>query len=171
MFIDPWCGDPVGYEDDPFNRNNSRNLKNTSRETYNCAGYALGTFSWYLPIPNEDDPCEYNWGSEEEIERNALSFMFVRQILRDFHDIRLIPAIECVRHDEYAIAFRVGNDDFHFIKQGKNGIWYEKRGGLPTIFRMTEREVFNTEWNRGRYNGPIFLFAKRCNTMLLADDE
>lgn len=31
--------------DDQFNLNHKRNLRNTNKRYYNCAGYALGTFS------------------------------------------------------------------------------------------------------------------------------
>ena len=33
---------------DLFNRNGERNAFNTDQWYYNCGGYALGTFSWYL---------------------------------------------------------------------------------------------------------------------------
>ena len=41
--------------DDPFNKNNNRNLRNTPRRHFNCGGYALGTFSWYCPHSPEDE--------------------------------------------------------------------------------------------------------------------
>lgn len=159
MIIDPFWGDPI-EDDDPFNRNNTRNRENTEAITYNCAGYALETFNWYVPIRQDDDVDAYEWGSFDEIERNAMSFEFVSQILADFDDVRLIPSLDCVRKDEYAFAFRVGVDDFHFVKRGRNGQWYEKRGS-GSIYRMTEEKVFHSEWEDGRYNGAIFLFAKK----------
>ena len=48
-------------QDDPFNKNNKRNVRNTERNTYNCGGYALGTFSWYCPH-DENDEKSGRWG-------------------------------------------------------------------------------------------------------------
>lgn len=160
MFVNSFWGEPI-HGGDPYNTNKERNLRNTDRNTYNCAGYALETFSWYLPCDEDDNFDCRDWGSFEELERNSMSIEFVNAILRDFDDVRLIPSMECLREGEYAFAFRVGVDDFHFVKQARNGSWYEKRGSNPRIHRMTEREVFHTAWEDGRYNGPIFLFAKK----------
>ena len=163
MFINSWWGAPYDG-DDPFNRNNSRNLKNTNRTTYNCAGYALNTFSWYLPCPDDvDDLDDVEWGAYDEIEQNAMAFRFVTQILNDFPTARLIGSVDELNDDEYAFAFRVGVDDFHFVKRAKNGQWYAKNGSNPRIERMSERDVFHSEWEDGRYNGAIFLFANRCS--------
>lgn len=149
-----------GTDDELRNRDHSRNRSNTKMLTYNCAGYALETFNWYVPVPAGTDVEYFEWGSFEEIERNAMSFEFVSQILADFDDVRLIPSLDCLRSDEYAFAFRVGVDDFHFVKRGRNGQWYAKRGPGP-ICRMSEESVFKSAWENGRYNGAIFLFAKK----------
>ena len=160
MIVDPFWGDPI-EEDDPFNYNNSRNIDNTSKITYNCAGYALETFNWYVPIEQSDDVDAQEWGSYNEIERNLMAFNFIQQILNDFVDVRMVASLDEIADDEYAFAFRVGVDDFHFVKRGLNNQWYEKRGSNPKIMHMTEHEVFHTAWDSGRYNGPIFLFAKK----------
>ena len=146
------------FGDDLFNVNRMRNSINTEECLYNCGGYALGTFSWYLPSCTE-----HTWGVWEDwemdemqaITENAVAFM-----LNDFADLRVIDHLSEVRHDEYAIAFRVSSDgDFHYIKQGKSRTWTHKCGG-GTIRTMTRWEVFYTNWNY-RYNGPIVLFAKK----------
>ena len=150
--------------DDPFNRNNRRNQKNTEGMAYNCAGYALNCFSWYCPVEQEvweENPEDYQWGSPSPVARNAMTFKFVSQILKDFPDVRVIESLSDIRIDEYAFAFRVGVDDFHFVKRGDNGHWYEKRGDNPTIYQMSQKDVFNSDWGNGRYNGPIILMAKR----------
>lgn len=175
MFIngygEPWYYD---HDGDPFNSNHKRTLNNTAKRTYNCAGYALETFSWYLPIPEceEEELEDYDWGSYDELKRHRLSLEFVNQILVDFPDARLIDSLDEVdEEDEYAFAFRVGIDDFHFIKRGANHTWYEKRGNSPCIFRITEHDVFNSNWDDGRYNGPIFLFAKSRSLVITEEDE
>ena len=162
MFIDDFINGTYNGVD-PFNKERERNHDNTDGRTYNCAGYALETFSWYLPVDDSADLDYIEWGSFDEIMRNGMSFAFVLQILRDFPDVHLIGGLNELDADEYAFAFRVGVDDFHFVKRGRNHQWYEKRGGNPRIYRMTEDEVFHSAWDDGRYNGPIFLFANKSS--------
>ena len=37
---------------DPYNRSNGRNVDNANTDEYNCAGFALRTYSWYCPNEN-----------------------------------------------------------------------------------------------------------------------
>ena len=58
-------------QDDDFNINRKRNTRNTSKRLYNCAGYALGTFSWYCPHSTEDERNSffgYDYGFRNEAE-------------------------------------------------------------------------------------------------------
>ena len=41
------------YEDF-FNERQTRNEENTEKKDYNCGGYALRTFSWYLPYEYDE---------------------------------------------------------------------------------------------------------------------
>lgn len=150
------------YEtDDPFNYERNRNFDNTSRDSYNCAGYALETYSCYCPYGDYDRMTKQG-GSFNPIERNLMSYESVRTILNDFPDTRLISTVKELHEDEYAFAFRVGDDDFHFVKRGANGHWYEKRGCTNPIYPMTKQQVFAEPWGRRKnYTGPIFLFAKK----------
>ena len=43
--------------EDFFNWRGLRNEDNTDRWDYNCAGFALGTFSWYEPEFFNDEGC------------------------------------------------------------------------------------------------------------------
>ena len=145
---------------DPFNRRNARNHKNTDPYLYNCAGYALNCFSWYCPVEQFD---YYTvWGSEDETERERLTDEFVQQILKDFPSVRVIDSISDLHDNEYAMAFRVGEDDFHFIKRGDNGVWYEKCGATAYIERKTKEDVFSDAWGPfDEYNGPLVLMANK----------
>ena len=142
---------------DLYNLNRTRNPLNTSHWDYNCGGYALGTISWYLPSR------DFVWGFWEEWTDETIQELIkeaVRVMLEDFADLRVIQRLGEVRHDEYAIAFRISSDgDFHYIRQGKARTWTHKCGG-GSIRTMTRWEVFNTDWNN-RYDGPIVLFAKK----------
>lgn len=147
------------YGDDLFNRKGARNVENTEEVTYNCGGYALGTFSWYLPHSG------HIWGggsahwSMEKMER--ITAECVEQMLEDFSDLRVISDLREVKRSEYAIAFRVSADgDFHYARHSRFQTWTHKQGAW-WIGTMTRKEVLTTNWCGGRYNGPLVLFAKK----------
>lgn len=139
------------YEEDDFlNKKKKRNIKNVPKSCYNCGGYALGCFSWYLP--HEED----TYLDETTLEEN-IQFM-----LNDFPELKVIQSLNELQENEYPILFRRGDDiaDFHFVKRGKNGIWYHKRGASQEIEKMTEEEAFSSNWE-DVYDGELVLFAMR----------
>lgn len=145
---------------DLFNFQHKRNISNTERHLYNCAGYALGTFSWYCP--NEED-WEY-WGSLDDWDDMTMLMKTsetVQFMLKDFAGrLRLIGSVEEVNDNEYAIAYRLSRDgDFHFMKKMANG-WHHKRGNTDRIYVESEDYVLMEIWC-DRYNGPIVLMAMR----------
>lgn len=133
--------------EDPKNTEKKRNTKNSYKGEYNCAGYALGCFSWY---------CPFNY-HEPDVEEN------VTKILQDFGNVRVVRSEKELEDNEYLIAFRTNYRDFHFMKKAKNGHWYEKQGGHPSIFNVKEEEVFSKAWcsyrSDGGYTSRITLFA------------
>ena len=48
------CYEEILNNRDLFNNERARNIHNTDTYFYNCAGYALGTFSWYQPYDDYD---------------------------------------------------------------------------------------------------------------------
>lgn len=149
----------VPFLNDGLNIENHRNINNSPKRGYNCAGYALNTFSWYCPNPEDYFP----WGDwfRDDHEVESIHYMAVQVMLHDFahRHIREITDVAELRENEYAFAFRVSSDgDFHYIKRAKNGIWYHKMGDQPDINRMSRKEVFSARWCY-RYDGPITLFA------------
>ncbi len=142
---------------DPLNNNKERNIKNTARDTYNCGGYALGTYSWYCPREKEKDII-FDFNSIEEAYEKTM--YAVATMVREFEGkIRMIQKLDDLNEEtERVIAFRISSDgDFHYVKKTKCG-WKHKRGACPRIFRMTTKQVFRTEWC-DRYDGPIVLLA------------
>lgn len=133
--------------DDPFNIAKERNTMNTDREEYNCGGYALGCYSWYCPFTHQ----------VRDFKKN------VNQILKDFHNTRLIDNIQDLMPNEYMVAFRLSQDDFHFMKRSKNGVWREKRGSQLEIHIVPKSVVFGEVWSPHRYDngyrGKIAFFA------------
>lgn len=145
---------------DLFNIQRKRNIGNTKKHLYNCAGYALETFSWYCP--NEEN-WEY-WGYDEDLsnaEMLAKTFETVEFMLKDFKGrLRLIGSVNEVQENEYAIAYRISSDgDFHFMKKMVNG-WHHKRGNTDRIYVESEDYVLKEVWCN-RYDGPIVLMAMR----------
>ncbi len=144
---------------DSLNLQNYRNVRNTPKSAYNCAGYALETFSWYQPDPENCDPWGWRFTSKEMKE---VTEECIEQMLKDFPDLRVISNLSDLAPTERAIAFRVSSDgDFHYMKLARNGQWYHKMGNSPIIDRCSTNEVLNPnkKWIC-RYDGPIVLFAK-----------
>lgn len=143
---------------DLFNVQRKRNIKNTCKALYNCAGYALGTFSWYQPYDNLDvhDSLFSDSNTLESITQQTVSCM-----LKDFEGrLRVISSLKELEKNEYAIAYRVSSDgDFHFMKKARTR-WHHKRGSMPTILIESEDNVLNSIWC-DRYDGPIVLMAMR----------
>lgn len=143
---------------DPFNLDNKRNVHNTNKRSYNCAGYALNTFSWYYPRHNRSSSRSFEFNNNKEcVQKTKKS---VEIMLADFPDLRVITSVSELMPDEYAIAFRHSSDgDFHYAKLGRNGIWYDKKGNTNWI-DILYKEQFQSKWNF-RYDGVIVLFAKK----------
>lgn len=148
---------------------NLREAKRTwslDRWDYNCGGYALETYDWYMPYDNEGESWCFLEDYIEEAGFDAANDMCIEHILADFPELRIVreQAVrdKLVDFNKYQIiAFRLetdGTNDFHFMKLGKNGSWYEKRGASGIIHRHNYEYVFGV-WN-GRYNGNITFFAR-----------
>lgn len=160
MIIYPWFSDAdfiKKVKEDQFNVNNLRNVDNSDKLSYNCAGYALQCFSWYMPAERSTE--FRGW------EKDEVSFPFsateraVSIMLGDFPDLRRIQSLDEVRDNEYAILFRLSSDgDFHYIRQASNGHWFHKRGNHPYIDTIRASEIFKVWFNR--YDGPIVILAK-----------
>ena len=112
---------------DELNIRHERNLNNTPRTSFNCAGFALGTYSWYCPREGESEWKDYAFETGKqayEATQRSIDCM-----LKDFPTLRVIDSLDEVQSDEYPILFRHSSDgDFHYLRRGRNGIWYHKRG-------------------------------------------
>ncbi len=149
-------------QSDPFNKERKRNVLNTQRHTYNCGGYALGTFSWYCPhCPADDGWSGYDYGFENAEEAWMKTMYAVSQMILDFEGkLRMIKTLNQLnKKTERVVAFRLSADgDFHYIKKSSNGCWYHKRGSSTPLHRMKEKDVLNSVWC-DRYDGPVILLA------------
>ena len=144
--------------ENPWNNNNERNIRNTDKSQYNCGGYALGLFNWFIPWTEEHDKTigwdfYHNETEKEEFIRICVNYM------TENLPIRVISSISELKKREYAVAFRLSEDDFHFMKRGFNGVWYDKQGWLPFINTHKEKDVLNKKNWYDRYDSEIILLA------------
>ena len=134
---------------DNYNVLKKRNIRNTDKFDYNCGGYALESFSWYLPRHN-NVPTGEDYGSTVED--------CVKAMMEDFPNLRAIASIDDLKENEYAVAFRLSDCDFHYVKRASNGHWYHKMGSAPFISTIKKEVVFSESWGHG-YTGKIALLA------------
>lgn len=162
---------------DYLNYKKLRNQYNTNEEAYNCGGYALGTYNWYLPYGcNEEREVVINELIEDGYEKEEIySYILSKDVdfmLEDFQDrLRIIQDEDQIGNNEVVIAYRIfiefyyddnglicEHTDFHYrVKQGKN--WFEKNGDGP-IHKIKETDI-NKPWVAacGTYDSDVILLA------------
>lgn len=148
---------------DPFNYNRKRNMFNTPKASYNCAGYAFGTFSWYMMGRNDaehDTIMDYAESGDYEVAME----MSTQAILDELAGWRLVD-FEAVMDRAYSplkyeiVAMRFCDFDYHFWKLGRNWNWYDKLGSSSYINRHAFSDALNRVWNR-RYDSPVVCFIR-----------
>lgn len=144
----------VNDVEDPTNNLQKRTIKNSHKFNYNCGGYALNTFNWYLPRSSD-----FFWSYSSNLDE--VTDYMVNCMLQDFNGrLRVIENENETKNNETCIAFRVGGSDFHYAKKSKNGQWRHKMGDSSHIDYMTKKELYSIEgWYYGKYNGKIVLMA------------
>lgn len=171
--------------EDRYNRLNTRNEQNTTSKEYNCGGYALRTFNWFVPytIGNSnkmvaldmlEDGCSFQEVRQELFRRD------VQFILRALPEkVRLLKSNARLASNEELVAFRVHcsicgdffdpkddfsleevETDFHF-RVRRNGKWMEKNGAGPIVrCRPFTQRVWNGNDRCGfPYYGETALFV------------
>lgn len=159
----------IDTEYDYLNSQGLRNVDNTDVDDYNCGGYALNTFSWYMPYEGETEDQEFKVSdmieadfSLEEIYEILLSD-YTSYMLNEIEGLRLLTDPTEVKKNERLIYFRIFVDligydseteyyddvhfDFHY-RYFENGHWYEKCGGDDL---RTCDEDMESDWECG-YN-------------------
>lgn len=147
---------------DPLNMLGSRNIRNTDKADYNCGGYALGTFSWYLPSRTREEYTDI-MGHADIGDMDTALTLASEAIVNELPGWSTVP-FALVMERKYSpkdyeiVAMRFCYCDFHFWKLGRNWNWYDKMGGC----RQIDRHAFNDvryKWN-GRYDSPVVCFIK-----------
>ena len=135
---------------DIYNRKKLRNQYNTDDEDYNCGGYALGIFNWYVPRSGRRGQVDY---------RNCTLSSCIQVMLNELPNVRQITDVRQLHKNEYAVAFRLGRFDFHYMRRAHNGHWTHKMGAWP-IETILKSDVFSPQWCDA-YDGEIALLAVR----------
>lgn len=120
---------------------------------YNCGGFALGTYDWYLPYEDE-------WQWEEWVTDLCADYEGYDELC-DALAARCVEYMQCdgvareigneaeLREDEYLVLFRAAETDFHYARRLSNGEWWHKMGGQD-IEWISEDEACGDDWWRNR---------------------
>lgn len=147
---------------DPLNKRGSRNIRNTDKTDYNCGGYALGTFSWYLPSHTREEYSDI-MGYADIGDMDTALTLASEAIVNELPGWSIVPfALVMERKyspkDYEVVALRFCYYDFHFWKLGRNWNWYDKMGCRRQINRHAFNDVRNV-WN-DRYDSSVVCFIR-----------
>jgi hypothetical protein len=121
---------------------------------YNCGGYALQTYDWYMP---------YKYGFQRKCYRKGFDRYhkyMVLFMLKEFPNIRIAKDIDDRLPNERLVAFRTGFEDFHFVKITSGKRFYHKLG-TADVARMSAREFFSDQWYGGYDSEITYLAIKK----------
>lgn len=148
---------------DPLNLQKKRNVRNTYKADYNCAGYAFRTFSWYRIGTTDDENDEIMAYASEGDYDTALG-LSIDSILSELQGWNEVP-VEYIQRREFSplthevVLMRFCEYDYHFLRLGRNWNWYDKMGSSSYINRRSFNQGFDKIWNR-RYDSPIIAFVR-----------
>ena len=162
------------YEDE-YNENGKRNRKNTDRYNFNCGGYALGIYAWFMPCEEEDQEmfdlyCNDEFdedGDYDSLQKllNKVAEQSSEWMVNNVPNLRRVSSPDAeLNEDEWLVGFKFGegcgDGDFHYIKRTKSGQFWHKPGAQKTR-RMSKKEALSQEWCDGKYTSDTIWFAKR----------
>lgn len=130
----------------------SHYIRTEDRRDYNCGGYALETFDWVYPYV---EGLRRRWKHGTDL-RSVMRY--ARYLTETIPGVRIIEQEREMKDNEYLVAFRTSNYDFHFCKRDDSGNWRHKRGRCEILFRILKSQVFSPSWDGG-YDSPIILLA------------
>lgn len=133
---------------------------------YNCGGFALSTYTWVRPFEFVEDNIEmYPYRFDRGLWR------LVGGLLEQFN-VRCVTSFKYISSNEYPAIFRVGSNDFHFMRYSKllDG-WIDKMGGSSCINLHKEKEIMREYWYGGRYDSQIVKLAVRKNSDFDWDED
>lgn len=134
-----------------YNLNLSTEVSERSGWDYNYMGFAIGTYEWE-DLYNFKYTYESEYEDEEEIweARNEVcmscadELVTLHEIDEKYPKMRVVRNENDLRDNEYLIAMRMAEEDFHFMRRMDDGRWFEKCG--PNILRECTDKVYNDSW-------------------------
>jgi hypothetical protein len=134
-----------------YELNLSQDVVERHDNEYNCMGFAIGTYEW-----ESLEDFEYTDDLEDEDEdavslrssicyECALKLTLLSLYIENYPRMRVLESrYEKLEDDEYLIAMKVSEDDYHFCRQMDDGRWYEKCGSGP--IRECTNTAYDEEW-------------------------
>ena len=133
---------------------------------YNCGGFALSTYTWVRPFEFAEDNIKmYPYRFDRGL------WHLVGGLLDQFN-VRCVTSFKYISSNEYPVVFRVGSNDFHFMRYSilLDG-WIDKRGNSNFINFHKEREVMRGWWYGGMYDSQIVRLAVKKNSDFDLDED
>ena len=158
-------------------RETSHSILFLDSSDYNCGGFALGTFEWYVPSSYGnvwDDNLTTEQLEVQDIRsdfyynklfhRDAcdkIADYFIKSMCNDLIGIREIKFESELKSNEYLVAFKASIEDFHYARKLSNGRWFHKMG-CEEIEEIDEWQVYSDKWWSNmhcQYGGKLRLLA------------
>ena len=137
-------------------------MKREYENIYNCGGYALGTKDWFIPYDVKNNGLKSNFNKNDLAELTN----FMQDI---FTNVRLVRTPKDALRGERLIAFRLAENDFHFVKVNKRNNTFMHKMGWLRIEEMPKEEFYNTMGWGCRYNSEIKYFAIKGKVAIYKD--
>lgn len=150
---------------------------------YNCMGFAFGSYDWDMIdscgyYPDEDVDKEIyrdDEATDKDILLSAVDdvLTYSDYLYEDgykYPHIRFLDLyteeseekefVKMLEKDEYLVAMRLDEDDFHFARRMEDGSWWHKPGNQE-IRKMENPNLYSISNWCNRYYGNIAIFAVR----------
>ena len=144
-------------------KDTNNNIISADQYDYNCMSYAFNIFDEWLVL--DSFTSSYIWGEETDcVDYEYLAKVFFdccQELIDRFNARRLMSVDDVIGEDERMIAFRIGGDDFHFVRKNSDGTWTHKPGS-NYIREISEDELLSSSWSDYRqfpYVSEIAFFA------------
>ena len=122
---------------------------NVRNGQFNCMGFAFGRLGCL----------SYGWDTGD-VWTDAYSIEEDQEIL-GLPTLRIIDSENELKDNEYLVAFRLAEDDFHFLRKFDDGKWYEKSGCCGEVLEYCNdiEETWFSQFGCIEYDSEIVYFA------------
>ena len=124
-------------------KDTNNNLISADQYDYNCMSYALNVFDHWLEL--------LSFTSFTNDDLNKIFLDCCEELQYKYAARRLTSSNDTLLSGERMIAFRIGVDDFHFVRRNSDGTWTHKPGN-SYIREMSEEELLSDAWSTHRWH-------------------